>query len=164
MTRNSIRNNTEEENQAVETQAEGNQVENTQANTQEEENQTDKSHICPICRQIVYDTQEGAQCDICDNWYHNPCQDITDELYAVLCNEKYTISWYCKICEKGAKKIMNKVMKLSKRVDETEGRLDKIDTDILGMKQEMTKKEDLNNLKLDTMKYVDKKIAEQIDE
>lgn len=59
---------------------------------------------------------------------------------------------------------MNKVMKLSKRVDETEGRLDKIDTDILGMKQEMTKKEDLNNLKLDTLKYVDKKIAEQIDE
>ncbi|VDI65815.1 Hypothetical predicted protein [Mytilus galloprovincialis] len=52
--------------------------------------------VCSVCSCKFNSVDERIQCDICDNWYHKECQNITaDQLI-----DKTEDDWYCmKCCE-----------------------------------------------------------------
>ena len=51
------------------------------------------------CQQEVKDDEQGVQCDLCGNWYHAFCQDITKGAYNAL--KRHTIlSFICDLCKK----------------------------------------------------------------
>ena len=51
------------------------------------------------CGLEVTDNQQGVQCDLCLNWYHTQCQDLTKAAYNAL--KRYSlISFICSSCKK----------------------------------------------------------------
>lgn len=50
---------------------------------------------CTKCRKHVYDNEKGVCCDICDNWLHQKCTNLTVKEYNSLTPET---PWYCKGC------------------------------------------------------------------
>ncbi|CAC5386230.1 unnamed protein product [Mytilus coruscus] len=52
--------------------------------------------VCSICSCQFNSVDERIQCDLCDNWYHKECQNITDDQLI----DKTEDDWYCmKCCE-----------------------------------------------------------------
>ena len=85
---------------------------------------TDTDTICPDCKLVVDDQSKAVECEVCDRWYHTSCQNISNALYEVLiCEETTNISWYCKGCNQGAKRIMTKICKLNERQERVENGL-----------------------------------------
>ena len=73
---------------------------------------------------MVDDQSKAVECEVCDRWYHTSCQNISNALYEVLiCEETTNISWYCKGCNQGAKRIMTKICKLNERQERVENGL-----------------------------------------
>ena len=120
--------------------------------------------ICPNCRKTVEDEQDGVECDMCGNWYHGKCQNVTEELYKVLGNKKYSINWYCDICDLSAKKIMSNVMRIQKRQDDMEKKLDGLDSKLSKLDQNVTSRlDEISRNGLDVDRCVDK-VIEKIED
>ena len=79
-----------------------------------------KNVICPDCNVEVKDAEKGVECEVCEIWFHCACQNIGEQLYAVLMDKNNRISWYCNYCDRGAKKLMGKIVRLENHRDKTE--------------------------------------------
>ena len=74
---------------------------------------TDKNNVkesCPSCKRLVTKKTRGIACNLCDNWYHPTCQNVSDAVLAAVeedsKTEKPGLHWYCNICSTGADKIL----------------------------------------------------------
>lgn len=98
----------------------------------------ENDNICLVCRILVKD--EGLACDVCGRWYHPPCQNVTDEEYAIV--GKYSkFHWYCDLCDKKMAEIVKSFAKLEVRQDKLEATM-KVTNVELGVV-----KEDVKSLK-----------------
>ena len=84
--------------------------------------------ICPDCQIIIVvdDQSKAIECEVCDRWYHTSCQNISDALYMMcfkISEETTNVSWFCKCCNQGAKRIMTKIHKLNERQERAENGL-----------------------------------------
>ena len=59
----------------------------------------DENETCKIsnCNRLVLNDQEGVQCDICDNWFHRTCVEISKEEYK-LQKKNESSQWFCGKC------------------------------------------------------------------
>ena len=53
---------------------------------------------CKVCHRAVRHKQNAVECDLCDQWVHIKCNDISKTQYQKMVNQPQT--WYCKICIK----------------------------------------------------------------
>ena len=60
----------------------------------------DDSGSCPLCNKVVTDRDHGVSCEICDRWYHDKCEKVSDGGSMSLSNNP-NMHWYCSACNKG---------------------------------------------------------------
>jgi hypothetical protein len=80
---------------------------------------------CPCCKAGVLSTEQGLQCDICEEWSHAKCVNISDVEYQFLKDHK-GIDWFCGQC----KKVIATVIKTSAGFKEKQEKVDKEIVDI----------------------------------
>jgi len=52
---------------------------------------------CGICKKWVASNQKGLLCDLCNNWCHIACVDVTADLYERFCGMD-NFDWQCFVC------------------------------------------------------------------
>lgn len=83
--------------------------------------------ICPVCQELVNETDRAIECEICLSWFHQACCKVSDSLYNIISSdENDQISWYCTYCKRGAKQIMSKLQQVNKRQNKMDSELIKI--------------------------------------
>ena len=87
--------------------------------------------VCGGCDTVV--TDKGVQCDVCITWYHiSPCTTIPEPLYKAMTKHPVkSIKWFCKKCEDKVGNMLSGLVGLYDKQD-------KMDKDIVMMKQEIT--------------------------
>lgn len=106
-----------------------------------------KKSKCGICSKQVSDDDNGIQCEICGFWFHDRCQDMSESLYKFVNTYAKDVHWYCKVCNKGADKILAIVTKLQGKMDKVEEEICRLQSESreaernLSMKLEVTNKE-----------------------
>ena len=82
--------------------------------------------ICPYCSKSA-ENGTVVECKICDQWFHFECADIPEPLAVILLNDKNDqISWTCKECSRGAKKIMGHITKMTIKMAKQEEQISEI--------------------------------------
>ena len=68
-------------------------------NTEKDLGIIDDNETCKIsnCNQLVLNDQEGVQCDMCDNWFHRTCVNISKEEYKKQ-KKNESLQWFCGKC------------------------------------------------------------------
>lgn len=79
---------------------------------------TSTGDTCGSCENMVRKKQKGLKCDSCQQWFHTGCEEVNDELYAML--KKYEDQmWFCKPCKQQVKNVMMKKFKqMEKQTEE----------------------------------------------
>lgn len=99
--------------------------------------------LCPDCQQTVKEEQNAVECEVCQLWFHQGCQNITDILYSVLTSdESGQISWYCNFCKRGAKSIMSLIKNLSVKQTTLESNMKKVTQRVEKLEQHKPTDED----------------------
>ena len=77
-----------------------------------------------MCGKLVQEEDHAIICTFCNTWYHQNCQDITDQEYAALEVVIDKISWYCITCRRDFVQLDEKIKavglsveKLAKEID-----------------------------------------------
>ena len=58
-----------------------------------------------VCSKPVRVTEKGVECEVCTQWFHIKCENVSTTLYEVLKDQKNKCHWLCSSCEVGAKKL-----------------------------------------------------------
>jgi len=103
------------------------------------------------CRRHMPSWQHALE-KLCESWFHATCQKINDDSYAFLKKNEST-HWYCEICNHGVGKILQSLVRMSKRQDLLEEQMQKVSQEVQEMREDMkmmkeTAKE--TEVKLDT--------------
>ena len=89
------------------------------------------SDACGECKKNVKDTDKAMCCEICEEWYHINCANISQVKYDLMTSsnshDTCDLHWYCKGCNRGATKILNSLVKLEARLFVIENKVDCID-------------------------------------
>ena len=48
--------------------------------------------ICKECNRVVKDSEKGVQCDLCAEWFHAKCSQISSDMYKII-SENEAIDW-----------------------------------------------------------------------
>ena len=88
-----------------------------------------KADNCPHCDKIVNEKDMALECEICENWFHTRCHDISDTEYKFLGAHK-SVHWYCNSCNKN-------VASLIKMFSNLQQRQDKIEEDFINLRSDM---------------------------
>lgn len=83
---------------------------------------------CGSCKKGVGQKEEGVQCEICTNWFHCPCQNVSEELYKALNMFSKDISWFCHSCKGGAEKVLGLIQTIQKRMNNMNEEVNKFNT------------------------------------
>jgi len=78
---------------------------------------TESTEKCATCSRATGDS--WLACEICGDWYHAKCLQITDEAYKVL-HKLETCHWFCKSCNEKVGKIIPTLAGLQERIATTE--------------------------------------------
>ncbi len=73
---------------------------------------------CGECKLDVTRTDKAIQCEICELWFHCKCEDMLDETYKVVKQNK--IHFFCGRCDKSVGKILKTMVNLTIRQDKLE--------------------------------------------
>ena len=68
---------------------------------------------CGTCKKLVGRNDKGVQCEICEIWYHSKCEDVEDDTYKLLNQDK--VHFYCGRCDQIFGKILKSVMEVKKQ-------------------------------------------------
>ena len=81
--------------------------------------------ICGDCKHLVTDSGEGVQCEICEYWFHAPCQKLNKTEYGFLMKQKgiSQFHWYCDRCNKSAAGMVSLISKIKVKQDQMNTRL-----------------------------------------
>lgn len=96
-------------------------------NAQQDEEETQQDVLCPLCQEPA--EVLSVECSVCERWFHFSCVDISAALAAELDKDKDKedqLTWTCRECNRGAKKIMCHIAKLSVRMTKHEDRMDEM--------------------------------------
>lgn len=89
-----------------------------------------KQFPCGKCKEMV--DSEGVECDICANWFHYQCEDLSDEQYAhMVMPETKFMHWFCKNCEKDT-------LSLGKTINSMKVKQDKMEAELVNLRQAVT--------------------------
>lgn len=86
---------------------------------------------CGTCRKVVKSTEKAVECDLCKYWFHIKCAEVTDSLVKFLESsdgQNCDVHWYCKICGRSTKKILDQMASIDVRLTTVEEKLDAIST------------------------------------
>jgi len=61
--------------------------------------------ICKHCIKSVESDELGLECEICENWFHIKCEDVSEEEYDFLEAHKI-LHWYCNSCNKSVANVI----------------------------------------------------------
>ena len=86
----------------------------------------DEDSKCPECSQVVRAGDKAVECEICERWFHNKCQAITEEMYKVV-KKHTTIHWYCKACEYGVGRVLKTLVLIQQRQDKLEEKFEDLE-------------------------------------
>ena len=75
---------------------------------------------CGVCRKNVAPGAKGVMCEVCEVWSHSKCQDISDDSYKLLNQDK--IHFFCETCDKTVGKNLKSLSALSLRQNSLESR------------------------------------------
>ena len=68
-------------------------------NHKSDDSVTEDNSECSKCKTDVGDDDEGIQCDLCLNWYHLKCTDLTTDSYKCFTDDTVIgIKWFCEKC------------------------------------------------------------------
>ena len=56
--------------------------------------------ICTKCSKLVADCDKGLQCELCQQWFHAPCVNITAKNYELI-GKIRNVHWFCDLCDVG---------------------------------------------------------------
>ena len=54
--------------------------------------------LCPLCKEEVLHDQDGVKCDMCENWSHKTCLNMSDEEFITLTDSGNETQWFCARC------------------------------------------------------------------
>lgn len=91
---------------------------------------------CASCPKVVSDTDFALLCEICEEWHHAGCEDITDTEYKFLQNHA-SLHWYCKKCNKNIAAVIRMVSSLKQKQENLEVELGKVKSDLTDVKDEV---------------------------
>ena len=84
---------------------------------------------CGECKNNVTNTEKAVQCELCELWFHCKCEEIQEDTYELLKQDK--IHFFCGKCEKAAGQLLKSVVKLKERQD-------KLEEDLITFKKEIS--------------------------
>ena len=85
-------------------------------------------NVCPDCTNQVRNSDKGLMCDVCENWHHIACQQISDAKYKFLsAPENSDVHWFCLPCNKSAAKLLKLITSLQTRQDELEKKMETVE-------------------------------------
>jgi len=77
-----------------------------------------KIEKCGGCKKNVAATDNGVMCEVCECWFHSKCQNITDDTYKLLNQER--IRFFCSSCDKAVGRILKALVEVIVRQDKLE--------------------------------------------
>ena len=83
---------------------------------------------CGECRKTVGKNAKGVQCEHCLLWFHCACENVSDETYKILGQEK--VHFYCGRCDKAVMKLMHVLVDIQERQE-------RLEQDVIRMKRDM---------------------------
>ena len=86
---------------------------------------SEKNAKCKLCDVNVTCKDPGIECEICENWFHIKCEDMSQEEYDFLIAHK-SLHWYCTGCNKSVATTIKLFNSLKQKVDNLEERLNGI--------------------------------------
>lgn len=102
----------------------------------------DELETCPTCKSKVLEDENGVECDVCQFWYHQICQDISEVQYKALSEATASgIGWTCKSCRLGVKKLMTKIHAISVKQDKLDEDVKQIKADTTDFRQRLERVE-----------------------
>ena len=88
-----------------------------------------KGANCPCCSKAVKEKDMALECEICDDWFHIKCQEISVEEYNFL-SEHASVHWYCFTCNKNVANVIKLVSSMKLRQEKFEECMIKICEDL----------------------------------
>ena len=137
-----------------------NAAQDTQTPVGQNSNDQKDEAICPYC----HTSAEGSsiECAICEQWFHFTCAKISVALQLEMKeDEEDQITWNCKECNRGAKKIMGHITKLTIRMKKQEDKLDDIQQQLTNMKDDQINRRPNQEINKDSIKDI---VEDQITE
>lgn len=83
---------------------------------------------CGACKKNVGSSDNGVMCEVCEVWFHSKCQNITDDTYKLLSQDR--IHFFCGNCDKAVGKILKSLADLSRRQEKLEHQVDTLKKDL----------------------------------
>ena len=119
---------------------------------------------CGQCKKLVKNEDYAMECEICDQWFHIKCQNITQAEYNYIKGgtKKKSLSkmhWYCLTCDRMAVHFMKTITNIHAKQEKMEERINNIEEKI----NQKVDKQEINQLKEDLKEIKDgqKKTAEE---
>jgi hypothetical protein len=75
----------------------------------------DELEKCGECKNVVANSEKAVQCELCNLWFHCRCEEIHEDSYKILKQDK--VHFYCGRCDKSVGRILKTVLDLKKRQD-----------------------------------------------
>jgi len=99
----------------------------------------DADSHCVDCGKSVQKTQAGLLCDACGFWHHAECEDVSDEVYAFLCehSEDPSLAWYCRKCSSANKKLVQMMMSMRDQHQQVEEKVNNLEINLNKKIEEM---------------------------
>jgi len=98
--------------------------------SQSSDKEKGKQYPCGRCEKLV--EKEGVGCDICGNWFHFQCEELSDEQYEQMVKpETKFMHWFCNDCEKDT-------MSLGKTINSMKVKQDKMEAELVSLRQAMS--------------------------
>lgn len=101
--------------------------------TSEDDRTEDGKGNCGSCGKEVLASQMGIECEICNEWYHGKCQELTKTAYEVITTNK-TVHWYCTGCNNG---VVNTLQKMKERQEQLVKDLNTVKLEVSGIKNDL---------------------------
>ena len=74
--------------------------------------------MCGECKSVVEKIEKGVQFELYELWFRNKCEDIHEDTYKLLNQDKIHV--YCGRCDKAAGQILKSILNLNERLGKLE--------------------------------------------
>lgn len=85
----------------------------------------DAASTCKVCKKLVKDSDKALECEICNDWSHSKCLNLSDTEYEFLGSHR-NCHWYCLPCDKNFGKVLAMLAEMKKTNEKTETRMNEI--------------------------------------
>ena len=98
-----------------------------------------KECTCPKCSKVVKDSDKALECEICDNWFHIKCEQLSDNEYKLIDEHKESnLHWFCSLCNINAVSIIKSLTSLKGRCDILEQDMTQVNSDMKIVKVDLS--------------------------